>query len=377
MNLTNLIAAMLSTAALVACTETDNDGTDTGLDCEEYMGSCDLTLVGATTPTSSTNPPQPPQPWAPPTLGPWPGTDATIEVDPDGEFSGNLSDLFYERGAAGEPDVMWAVQNGPSRMYKLTQDSAGLWQRQETRSLRFADGTGDVDAEGVTRAELGSTAMYVASERDNLVPLVSRLSILRYDTSSTGTVTATHEWDVTGDHPEIYANAGWEALTWVPDSFLVAQRFIDETTGQPYDPAQYPDHGTGLFFAGLEADGVIYVYALDHTDASYVRVATIESGHESIMGLTFDRDIGYLWAQCDNECENRVNVLAVNPSGKFVPRGTFHRPASLENLNNEGIAFVPEALCRDGRRAFFWTDDGNAHGHALRADSIPCGAFLP
>ena len=32
--------------------------------------------------------------------------------------------------------------------------------------------------------------------------------------------------DVTGDHPEIYANAGWEALTWVPDSFLVAQRFF-------------------------------------------------------------------------------------------------------------------------------------------------------
>jgi hypothetical protein len=308
---------------------------------------------------------------------PWPGPDATAEVDPEGEFSGNMSDLFYERGTGGAPDGLWAVQNGPSRLYWVTEDADGLWQRTVTRTLRFPDGTGDVDAEGVTRAELDSTSIYVSSERDNAVPLVSRLSVLRYDTAATGTLAARQEWDLTNDLPEVYANAGFEALTWVPDSYLVAHGFVDETTGLPYRPSQYPDHGTGLFFLGLEANGMIYVYALDHRDESFTRITSFESGHASIMSLVFDRDVGYLWSQCDNECENQLDVLAIDPTGRFAPRGKFTRPATMENLNNEGIAFAPEALCVDGRRTFFWVDDGNAHGHSLRADSIPCGAFLP
>jgi hypothetical protein len=309
---------------------------------------------------------------------PWPGTDATITADAYGEFSGNMSDLFYERGAGGAPDAIWAVQNGPSRLYRMAVGDGGLWEPVVERALRFTDGSGDVDAEGVTRAEMGTTSIYVASERDNSHPLVSRLSVLRYDTAATGTtLAASQEWDLTNDLPAVYANAGFEALTWVPDAYLVAHGFVDETTGQPYQPAQYSDHGTGLFFLGLEANGMVYVYALDHGDQSFTRIATFESGHESIMSLAFDRDVGYLWSQCDNECENQIDVLAIDPAGAFAPRGVFQRPATLENLNNEGITFAPEDRCVDGRRAFFWVDDGNAHGHALRADTIPCGAFLP
>lgn len=377
MNATRLIAAAISTATLIACTAaSDQDGAEPGLDCDD-QGMCEPLPVKSTTPWP-VDPPQPPQPWDPPSLGPWPGDDAITELDPDGQFAGNMSDLFYERGAAGAPDVLWAVKNGPPRLYRMTAGSDGLWRPATTLTLRFPDGTGEVDGEGVTRAEAGSSAIYVSSERDNAIPLVSRLSVLRYDTAATATtLAASQEWDLTGDLPAVYANAGFEAITWVPDSFLVAQRFIDETTGAPYQPANYPDHGAGLFFVGLEANGLIYVYALDHAEGAYTRIATIESGLESIMSLVFDRDIGYLWAQCDNECENQLNVLAVDPTGKFMPRGKFARPATLENLNNEGIAFAPEDRCVDGRRAFFWIDDGNAHGHALRADSIPCGAFLP
>jgi hypothetical protein len=384
MNATRLIAAALFSAALVACTGPDefigsdpgsdpDTDSDSGIGCVA-LGWCEpLPADGTTTPTPTT-----PQPWDPPALVPWPGADATSTVDPDGEFHGNMSDLFYERGAGAEPDALWAVQNGPSRLYRMTPDAAGVWRPVVTRALRFPDGGGEVDAEGVTRAELGSTSIYVASERDNADPTVSRLSVLRYDTSATdSTIAALQEWDLTNDLPEVYANAGWEALTWVPDTFLVAQGFVDETTGETYRPAMYPDHGTGLFFLGLEANGLVYVYALDHAGGSFTRIASFESGHESIMSLAFDRDVGYLWSQCDNGCDNQVDVLAIDPSGVFAPRGQFERPATMDNLNNEGIAFAPESRCENGRRAFFWVDDGNAGGHALRADSIPCGAFLP
>lgn len=378
MNATRLIAAAISTLMLAACSESEDDlaGSDPELDCD-VEGECEPPRAGESTPPMAA-PQQPVESWEPPSLGRWPGADATTTVDPDGEFSGNMSDLFYERGVGGAPDAMWAVQNGPSRLYQLMVGGNGMWEAETTSALRFPDGGGDVDAEGVTRAELGTTSIYVASERDNDDPLVSRLSVLRYDTAAAGTtLAASQEWDLTGDLPPVYANAGFEALTWVPDTFLVAKGFIDETTGEVYQPARYPDHGTGLFFVGLEADGVVYVYALDHSDESFTRIASFESGHESIMGLAFDRDVGYLWSQCDNECENQLAVLAIDAGGTFVPRGQFERPVTLENLNNEGIAFAPEARCESGRRAFFWTDDGNAHGHALRADSIPCGAFLP
>ena len=37
----------------------------------------------------------------------------------------------------------------------------------------------------------------------------------------------------------------------------------DYDRGMPYDPSDYPGHGTGLFFVGLEATGGVYAFALD------------------------------------------------------------------------------------------------------------------
>ena len=51
-----------------------------------------------------------------------------------------------------------------------------------------------------------------------------------------------------------------------------AQSFFDEGKGHTYNPAEYPDHGTGFFFLGLEANGMIYVYAPDHSGAEGVGV---------------------------------------------------------------------------------------------------------
>src|SRR5262245_23660397 len=94
MDATRLIAAALSAAALVGCTETaiEDDvvvvGSDPSLDCTA-LGACDGRPAGQHTP-----PPAPPQPWAPPTLSAWPGNDATATADPGGTFGGNMSDLF-------------------------------------------------------------------------------------------------------------------------------------------------------------------------------------------------------------------------------------------------------------------------------------------
>src|SRR5262249_15939237 len=149
----------------------------------------------------------------------------------------------------------------------------------------------DPDSESVTMTDAGPAGgIYVSTERNNNNSGVSRPTVLRYDVSSTGAaLTATTEWNLTADLPALGANLGAEGLTWLPDTYLVAHNFFDEARGHTYNPAEYPLHGTGLFFVGIEANGLIYAYAFN-PDGTYTRLATIVTGFGSVMDLQFDRD---------------------------------------------------------------------------------------
>ena len=205
--------------------------------------------------------------------------------------------------------------------------------------------------------------------------MVSRLSVLRYDTSAAGTsLNAANEWNLTSDLPAAGANLGLEAIAWVPDPFLTDSGFVDEATGAAYDPSRYPNHGTGLFFVGLENNGMIYGFALNHADGTFQRVATILSGHTTIMSLDFDRDAGHLWAYCDDSCLNQAAVLDV-VDGHFQIRHLYDHPATLPASNMEGVTVAPDSECVNGKKSFFWADDGNYGGHAIYRGSIPCGAL--
>ena len=312
---------------------------------------------------------------------PWPTTDTVVTVDELNMFPSNLSGLFYEPASATDPAVLWAVQNGPSLLHRLVYNGTS-WVGTATdgwtpgKTLHYATGLGGPDSEGVTKAELGSSAIYVATERDNTNNGVSRLAILRFDAAASGTeLTATHDWNLTADIPAVGANLGLEAITWIPDAYLVGSGFIDDTTLAAYDPSRYPDHGTGLFFVGVEATGSIYGYALDHTTGGFQRVATLSSGQAGVMDLAFDRDVGQLWAYCDNTCGNRSTILRVG-MGRFQIRGFVDRPATLTDANNEGITFAPESECAGGTKSFFWADDGNTGMHALRRGTVSCGLLF-
>lgn len=316
----------------------------------------------------------------------WPTTTAVVTADQASTFGENLSGLFYQPAAASNAAVLWAVQNSPSKLYSLTwngsnyvKNATNSWGSGKT--LRYPNGTGAPDAEGVTMAELNSPAVYVASERDGSGS--SRLSILRYDTSASGTtLKATNEWNLTADLPKVDSNAGLEAISWVPDSYLQASQFIDENTRLPYDPANYPSHGTGLFLVGLEANGQVYAYALNQSGSSYVRVAAFASGQSQLMDLTFDRDNNILWAACDNNCSGKTTLLSVDTTpgsptkGRFIVRKGYNRPASMSNMNNEGIAIAPESECTSGLKTFIWADDAEDNNHALRRGTISCGALF-
>jgi hypothetical protein len=304
-----------------------------------------------------------------PTGGPWPGRNAVVTVDA-APSPNNISGLFYD-GA-----TLWAARNNPGELLMYSPGLSPPWDLVSTRTLVYPSGTGVPDAEDLTKAELSSPAIYVVTERDNANDTVSRMSILRYDTSTAGTtLVATHEWNLTADIPAAGANLGLEAITWIPDSFLVGAGFFDTSAGHTYNPADYANHGTGLFFVGVEATGTVYVYALDHVSGGFVRVTSFASGDPATKALYFDRDVGYLWTYCGASCGNQSGVMRINASGAFALVKQIAAPSTMPNLQNEGIAIAPESQCTSGQKTFFWTDDGATDGHALRADTIPCGAF--
>jgi hypothetical protein len=318
----------------------------------------------------------------------WPGGPTVTTVDVADTFGTNLSGLIYQPGSGITTDIMWGVRNGPSTVFQLVWNgttwgptTANGWM--SGKNITYTDGTGAPDSEGITKSDLDASTVYVSTERDNNNGGVSRLSVLSYDTDAPGTtLTATHEWNLTADLPPAGANLGLEAITWIPDTYLLANGFIDQSTGNLYDPSVYPNHGTGIFLVGLEQNGMIYAYAFDLNGNGFTRLATIASGNISIMDLAFDREIQYLYADCDNTCGNKISLLQIETDpasplrGTFQIRRIFDRPAGMGDFNNEGITFAPESECSGGLKAFYWADDDEDDGHALRQGTIPCGAYL-
>jgi len=294
-----------------------------------------------------------------PTEGAWPGSSAVTVADGSNVFGENLSGLSFE-----SPSVLWAVDNGPGKLYRLvpngsiwTPDTSNGWE--SGKALHYADGSGDPDAEGVVTTPDG---MFVSTERDNNNNGKSLPEILRFDTSSTASsLNATATWNLTSDLPSLPANSGPEGISWIPDTFLTAHGFHDEHTGTAYDPASYPDHGSGLFFVGLEDNGTIYAYALNETSGAYTRVATISSGFPAVMDLEFEPATGHLWAVCDDTCDGRASLTH-----------TYDRPTGMSDYNNEGFAIAPQTACASGSKPVVWSDDSNDGGHALRSGTLPC-----
>ncbi len=314
-------------------------------------------------------------------FSPWPGGSAVTTIDEVAAFTSNLSGLTYQPATPLNAGVLWAVTNGPSTLYRLESNGSGTWvnsagEWSAGKTLRYPAGTGAPDSEGVTRGDPTSSALYVATERDNDVSAVSRLAVLRYDTSTPGTtLVALQEWNLTANIPAAGSNLGLEAITWAADAQLVNAGFFDENLSAPYNPANYPAHGGGVFFVGVEGTGVIYAYVLDHTSSNFFKVATIASGQAGVMGMEFDPDNSALWAWCDNTCGNKATLLGITTTsnGRFVLRAGYNRPSGMGDFNNEGIAFAPVSECSAGLRSFFWSDDSDNETHSLRLGTLTCG----
>ncbi|TWV53789.1 hypothetical protein FRZ03_08550 [Streptomyces misionensis] len=321
----------------------------------------------------------------------WPGgKDVTIADDvcafttstgPEGR---DLSGLAFD---PSNPSVLWAAKN-KNWLFKLVK-SGGKWVADPSwsatgKQIRFLGGSGEPDSEGLTVG--GNGHVYVTSERDNTKNTVPKDTIMEFDPSAPGsTLAPIHQWDMTSQFPQLDtgskddANLGFEGVSYVPDSWLTAGGWIDPLTGAAYDPANYPLHGSGLFFAGLEWDGTLHVYGLN-SDGTFTTFGTIPTGKASVMDVTFDAGTRRIIATCDNTCGETHTLMKIDAAGAIVPDVTYTNPAVMPVDNLEGFAIAPPSACADGSREAVWTDDGvygfgsgsSSYGHALYSGTFPC-----
>ncbi|WP_408641019.1 lamin tail domain-containing protein [Streptacidiphilus rugosus] len=306
------------------------------------------------------------------TAAAWPGSNTVSTADASNVFGQDLSGLYQEGS------VMWGAQNS-GKLWRLVRDGSGGWTPDTTngwttgKTLHFPGGTGTPDDEGVTLTGAGSAGgVYVSSERNADSSGTSRLSVLRYDVSGTGTtLNATQEWNLTSDLPATGANLGLEGVTWVPDSYLTGAGFKDQSTGAAYDPTRYASHSAGVFFVGVEGSGMVYGYVLQDSGA-FTKVATISSGMAGVMELQWEPQASRLWVVCDDTCNGEHRTVQVDATGAFALTAIYNRPSGMPDYNNEGFFPAPADECVSGSKPVYWSDDSNDGGHAIRKGTITC-----
>ncbi|MFD0886793.1 hypothetical protein ACFQ08_19775 [Streptosporangium algeriense] len=302
----------------------------------------------------------------------WPGGASVSTADGSNVFGEDLSGLHQAGG------VMWAAQNN-GRLWRLIPNGSGGWKPDTVggwasgKPLRFPSGSGAPDSEGVTLTGSGAAGgVFVSSERNSGSSGTSRLSVLRYDVSGSGTtLTATKEWNLTSDLPSVGSNLGFEGVTWIPDDYLVGAGFADASTGAAYNPGGYGAHTGGVFFLGVEGTGMIYGYVLQDSGA-FTRIAAISGGMAGVMELQWEPQGLRLWAVCDNTCNGQHRTLKVDTSGTFAVTAVYNRPTGMPNYNNEGFSLAGADECVNGFKPVYWADDANDGGHALRRGTVTC-----
>ena len=285
---------------------------------------------------------------------PWPWEPVEIVAAENGMFDGDISGVDFD-----ENGLAYVVHNGEGQLYVLEFTGTDA-QIVSSYQLRYEDGAGIPDAEGVTVGADG--AVYVATERNNDDNGVSRPSVLRFDLPAAGhdltEVSASAEWNLADNTVVLGANSGLEAVEWLPNAF------------------------GGSFAVGVEGTGEVLFVTLN-ADGSHELIERYASPFQGVMALDYDERFSELLVMCDEVCEGRSVLLtlegdtiteASNENGVLI----IERPAGLPNTANEGYAsaITVEACSADAdgnaQDGFvqtvrqLWGDDGALDGTSLR-----------
>lgn len=216
------------------------------------------------------------------------------------------------------------------------------------------------DLEGVTLADPANKHIYVGRERDATIIEIDP------DSKPTGRSWQLMEM-VTGKK-----NRRLESLTFIPNAACAAITAID---GKPYNHGHGSSFSSGgLFLAGHQGDGRIYIYDLDLEKSGarefINRVGPFRDDAEPLIdlaGLCFHRATNTLYAIWDEE--NRLAAIDITRPG-FAVRELWQLPP--ETNDQEGLALIDDGCDSHQSRIVIAEDDKKRHRVWL-IDRFPLG----
>ncbi len=206
-----------------------------------------------------------------------------------------------ELGAGYEPSGIVSLDDGS---LVLVGDDGDVSVLQANGTIVSSWSPGG-DLEGVTTIDSGDY-VYIGVEHPDAIKQFSL---------SAGVFTG-KSWDLTTWMTGA-SNQGLEALTFVPNG---VHPYANGTAG-------------GLFYAGLQADGDVYVFNVDLTTSDSVTlIATLDLGTATdISGLHYEEETETVFAIFDG-----VNRLV-----EFSPSGIVQNSYELPGNDQEGITMIP------------------------------------
>ena len=298
----------------------------------------------------------------------WPAESTPVEI---GAAAGGLP---------GTQEVSGAVWNPALQRLFVVDDNSGRITAMDANGnnkVSWEVGcNGDCDHEAVTFADWYSQQIFVGVEQSPLG--ANNRKVRMYDLGGTSQAVLLQSWTLPEMGGTTPANSGLEGLTFVPDAFLV--KFPD-TNGVPYNAGKGSRFGSGgLFFAGLQNDGAIYVY--DHdikgptTNRVFVRKFTPVPGRADLSDLSFDRQSGLLYVLWDsaNLLAARVLPTVAEPNGHALHEWPLWNGDSLHGgaasaRSDEGVAIANDCSSAGAARLFMTDDTGE---FIWRFDQWPC-----
>ena len=224
---------------------------------------------------------------------PWPA-DSGTQIWSGNEPSGIV---WHER----LEKLFWVHDKG--QVYQMDTDGTLDWS--------YYIGTpSDWDLEGIAIADPSSDNIYIGYEQGGGGVQIKEFDITTR--SLTGNAWAFSEMNGHG-------NSGLEALTFVPNG------------AHPYHP---DSTSGGLFYAGLQYDGKIYVYDVDLSNSgtcTHRGTITPVPGRGDLSGLHFHAETATLYAVFDNS--NLIREMETD--------GTFIAEYILPGGTQEGVTLVP------------------------------------
>ncbi|RLB49412.1 MAG: hypothetical protein DRI90_24565 [Deltaproteobacteria bacterium] len=280
----------------------------------------------------------------------------------DNDFYTDLS------GAVWNPVThrLWLCRNnGPSKIWAVREDGAGSFEIDAHDGNR-GEWSDFGDLEGLTFADFNEpTTLYLIVEGQERIKEV--------DLSVYGTAVSMNDWD-TSAHLPLAGGAGAEGITFVPDSYLLAQGFAD-ANGAAYSSALGMG---GVMLVGHQNGGKIYAFDLDRSNSSFVFVGEYLTAADETAALEFDRSTGllYIWhGENHNTLEvARLSSAVVGDDRKLDTVKTHGGPGTVlfGSANHEGIALTPGVPCPAGHRDLFMTTDGGGASSLLWYQQFPC-----